>query len=68
MKNLVFITALIISGTLFAQEKPKEVKQETEVKTVKTNNGEKITEKKTKIVTRETSDITLDENDKNKTN
>ena len=66
MKNLVFVAALILSGTLFAQEKPKEVKKETEVKTVKTNNGEKIISKRVKVVTKETSDIKLDENDKNK--
>ena len=66
MKNLLFIAALMISGTLFAQEKPTEVKQVTEVKTVKTSHGQKITEKKEKVVTRETSDIKLDENDKNK--
>ncbi|MGY8915561.1 MAG: hypothetical protein ACKVJF_10840, partial [Flavobacteriales bacterium] len=66
MKNLFFIAALIISGTLFAQEKPTEVKKETEVKTVKTNHGAKTSEKSVKVVTKETSNIELDENDKNK--
>tara|TARA_R110002049_G_scaffold68166_2_gene176862 strand:+ start:4724 stop:5257 length:534 start_codon:yes stop_codon:yes gene_type:complete len=60
MKNLSFITVLLISGTLLAQEIPKEVKQETQVTTVKTNNGEKITAKSVKVVTKETSDIKLD--------
>ncbi|MEB8329920.1 hypothetical protein OO009_11190 [Flavobacteriaceae bacterium KMM 6897] len=66
MKNLLFIAALIVSGTLFAQEKPKEVKKETEVKTVKTNSGAKTTAKSVKVVTKETSEIELDEKDKNK--
>ena len=67
MKNLLFIAALILTGTLFAQEKPKEVKQETKVKIVKTNDGQKITKKKEKVVTLETTEIEFDENDKNKT-
>jgi len=68
MKNSLIIGALIVSGTLFAQQKPNDVKQETEVKTIKTNTDGKITEKKIKVVTRETTDIKLDENDKNKIN
>jgi|TARA_R110000737_G_scaffold253568_1_gene262918 hypothetical protein len=53
---------------LFTQKKPKEVKQETEVKTVKTNHGEKVTKKSVKVATRETSNIELDKNDKNNKN
>lgn len=66
MKNLLFIAALILSGTLIAQDKPTEVKKETEVKTVKTNHGAKTTAKSVKVVTKETSNIELDENDKDK--
>lgn len=66
MKNVLLIAAFILSGTLFAQEKPTEVKKETEVKTVKTNHGVKTSEKSVKVVTKETSNVELDENDKNK--
>ncbi len=68
MKNLILLIAIILSGNLFAQEKPKDVKQETEVKTVKTKDENKTTEKKIKVVTRETASVELDENDNNKTN
>ncbi len=68
MKNLILLIAIILSGNLFAQEKPKDVKQETEVKTVKTKDENKTTEKKIKVVTRETASVELDEKDKNKTN
>lgn len=61
MKNVLFIAVLLISGTLLAQESPKEVKQETEVTTVKTDHGDKISAKSVKVVTKETSDIKLDE-------
>ncbi|MCM4154241.1 hypothetical protein DHD05_21850 [Arenibacter sp. N53] len=68
MKNLSFITVLLISGTLLAQENPKEVKQETEVTTVKTNHGNKISAKSVKVVTKETSDITLDKSNQDRVN
>ncbi len=66
MKNLLFIAALILSGTLIAQEKPTEVKQETEVKTVKTNHGDKVSKKSVKVVTKETANVELDKSDKDK--
>ena len=68
MKNLLLFLAIILSGNLFAQEKPKEVKQETEVKTITTKDENKTTEKKIKVVTRETNSVELDDKDKNKTN
>ncbi|GGK29412.1 hypothetical protein GCM10007962_24560 [Yeosuana aromativorans] len=68
MKNLMLLIAIILSGNAFAQEKPKEVKQETEVKTVKTTDSDKTTEKKVKVVTRETASVELDKKDQNKTN
>lgn len=68
MKNLILLIAIILSGNLFAQETPKDVKQETEVKTVKIKDADKTTEKKLKVVTRETSLVELDKKDENKTN
>lgn len=67
MKNLILLIAIILSGNLFAQETPKDVKQETEVKTVKIKDADKTTEKKLKVVTRETSLVELDKKDENKT-
>jgi bifunctional ADP-heptose synthase (sugar kinase/adenylyltransferase) len=67
MKNLMLLIAIILSGNVFAQETPKEVKQETEVKTVKIKDSDKTTEKKVKVVTRETALVELDKKDKNKT-
>ncbi|MCK0147227.1 hypothetical protein MWU78_16330 [Arenibacter sp. F26102] len=66
MKNLLFSAVLLISGTLLAQENPKEVKQETEVTTVKTNHGNKISAKSVKVVTKETSDIKLDKSNQDR--
>jgi len=66
MKNVMYICLFLFVGTVFAQEKPKEVKEEVEVKTVKVKDNEKTTENKVKVVTRETSDIVFDEEDKNK--
>ncbi|WP_100611585.1 hypothetical protein [Confluentibacter lentus] len=68
MKHVIYICLLLFAGTVFAQQKPKEVKEEVEVKTVKVKDNEKTTENKVKVVTRETSDVELDEKDKNKTN
>ena len=68
MKNLLLLIAIILSGNLFAQEKPKELKQETEVKTITTKDANKTTEKKIKVVTTETASVELADKDKNKTN
>ncbi|MEJ1222933.1 hypothetical protein [Sediminicola sp. 1XM1-17] len=66
MKNLFLIAAFILSGTLLAQVEPTEVKKETEVKTVKTNHGDKVSKKSVKVVTKSTANVELDENDKDK--
>ncbi len=66
MKNLFLIAAFILSGTLLAQMEPTEVKKETEVQTVKTNHGGKVTKKSVKVVTKETANVELDKNDKDK--
>ncbi|WP_111307118.1 hypothetical protein [Confluentibacter sediminis] len=68
MRHVIYICLFLFTGTVFAQEKPKEVKEEVEVKTIKIKDNEKTTENKVKVVTRETNDIELNENDKNKTN
>jgi len=71
MKKILLILAMIVFGTTvaMAQEKePTEVKEETEIHTtiVKTDKG--TTEKKTKVVTKETASVELDKRDKNKVN
>ncbi len=66
MKNLFLIAAFILSGTLLAQMEPTEVKKETEVKTMKTNHGDKVSKKSVKVVTKETANIELDKKDKDK--
>jgi len=68
MKHVIYICLFLFAGTVFSQEQPKEVKEEVEVKTVKVKDNEKTTENKVKVVTRETSDVELDENDKNQVN
>ncbi|MFD1162187.1 hypothetical protein [Hwangdonia seohaensis] len=68
MKNLIFAFALLFIGSAMAQEKPKEVKQETKVKIVKTKNDKETSEKKVKVITRETADVKLDKKDENKVN
>ena len=68
MKNIIYMIAALIFGTAMAQENPTEVKQETEIKTVKYKAGEKTNESKVKVITRETANVKLDKNDKNKVN
>ncbi|KJD32878.1 hypothetical protein PK35_07825 [Tamlana nanhaiensis] len=68
MKNIMYLCAILLTTTAFAQEKNNEAKEETEVKIVKIKDGEKTTEKKVKVVTRETAQVVLDDKDKNKVN
>tara|TARA_R110002049_G_scaffold87533_2_gene221922 strand:- start:14595 stop:15149 length:555 start_codon:yes stop_codon:yes gene_type:complete len=69
MKKIILsIGVLLLSVGVTAQQKQKEVKQETEVKTVRVNDGEKISEKKVKVITREEADVELDAMDENKVN
>lgn len=68
MKYAIYIGLFLMAGNVFAQEQPKEIKEEVEVKTVKVKDSEKTTENKVKVVTRETSKVELDENDKNQVN
>ncbi|WP_298342701.1 hypothetical protein [uncultured Algibacter sp.] len=69
MKKLIYtMVALLIFSTAMAQEKPTEVKEEVKVKTIKQKNGENVTEKRIKMVTRETSNVELEESDIDKIN
>ncbi|WP_142786074.1 hypothetical protein [Changchengzhania lutea] len=68
MKHLLYVFALLIAGNVVAQEKPTEVKEETETKTVKVKDDEKTTERKVKVITRETSEVELDKSQKEKVN
>lgn len=68
MKHIAYIIVLLICGTTMAQEKPTELKEETEVKTVTYKDGDTTKEKKVKVVTRETSNVNLDKNDVDKIN
>ena len=68
MKNIIYAFALLVCSTAIAQEKPSEVSEEVEVKTVEYKNGDATTEKKVKVITRETSNVKLDKKDKNKVN
>ncbi|MFL1012853.1 hypothetical protein [Flavisericum labens] len=68
MKNLVYLLAMFVFTAAWSQEKPKEVKQETEVETVKYNDGSSTTEKKVKVVKRESADVKLNDKHQNKVN
>lgn len=68
MKNLLYAGLFLISGALFAQEKPKNMSEETEVKTVKINNGEKVVENKVKVTTRTEKKVELDKADAGQVN
>lgn len=68
MKHIICMGLFLLVGTLFAQEQPMEVKEEVVVKTLKVKDNEKTTENKVKEVTRETSDVELNESDINKVN
>ncbi|MEP3836944.1 MAG: hypothetical protein ABJM36_04825 [Algibacter sp.] len=68
MKNLALIVLLIFSSTIMAQEKPSEIKEEVEVKTIKYKDSDNTTESKVKVITRETSNVKLKDADAKKVN
>ncbi len=68
MKNSIYILTTLFCGTLFAQNAPTEVKEETEVKTVAFEKNDKMHKGKIKVVTKETSNVKLDANDVDKVN
>lgn len=68
MKKLIYIVAFLVPAVFFAQEKPKNVSEETTTKTVSINDGKEIVTKEVEVTTREEQQLQLDENDKNKVN
>ncbi|MBP93931.1 hypothetical protein SAMN04487989_102348 [Bizionia echini] len=68
MKTLIYVGLFLISGTLFAQEKARDMSQETETKTITTDNGREVTQKKVKVTTTEKSEVKLSKADANKIN
>ncbi|WP_445736232.1 hypothetical protein [Mariniflexile sp.] len=66
MKNIIYICALFFAGTIWAQQQPKNISEESTIKTVKTNNGSEIVEKKVKVTTRAEQGIEFAEKDENK--
>lgn len=68
MKKIIYVLSLFIIGSAFAQDKATEVNEKVQTKTVKVNDGEKISEKKVKVITRETSNVKLDKADENEVN
>lgn len=68
MKNLLYIAVFMVPTVFFAQEKPKNISEETTTKTITVDDGKEVVEKKVKITTREEQQLELDDNDKNKVN
>jgi len=67
MKNVIYTLIFLFVANVWAQQTPKNVSEESTVKTVKTNNGSGIVEKKVKVTTREEQNIEFAEKDANKT-
>lgn len=66
MKNVMYTLIFLFVANVWAQQTPKNVSEESTVKTVKTNNGSGIVEKKVKVTTREEQNIEFAEKDVNK--
>lgn len=66
MKNVIYTLIFLFVANVWAQQTPKNVSEESTVKTVKTNNGSGIVEKKVKVTTREEQNIEFAEKDANK--
>ena len=66
MKNVIYALIFLFVANVWAQQTPKNVSEESTVKTVKTNNGSGIVEKKVKVTTREEQNIEFAEKDANK--
>ncbi|MFG6687025.1 hypothetical protein ACGK9U_10610 [Mariniflexile sp. HNIBRBA6329] len=66
MKKIACMIAFLAFGYTYSQVEPKNVSEETTVKTTKINNGDKVFENKVKVTTREEQAIEFDEKDKNK--
>ncbi|WP_411767508.1 hypothetical protein [Winogradskyella sp. A3E31] len=68
MKNIIMILAIFSFIGMNAQEKPKEVVKESKTKIIKVKVNGKIVEKKIKVSTTKTNDVSLKASDSNKTN
>ncbi|MEN3324078.1 hypothetical protein VP395_10090 [Mariniflexile soesokkakense] len=66
MKKIIYTCLFLFSCSIWAQETPKNVSEESTIKTVKTNNGSGIVERKIKVTTREEQDIEFAQKDENK--
>ena len=66
MKNVMYTLIFLFVANVWAQKEPKNVSEETVVKTVKTNNGSGVIEKKIKVTTREEQNIEFAAGDNNK--
>ena len=66
MKHVIYICLLLFAGNAWTQEKPKNISEESTIKTVKTNNGTDIVEKKVKVTTRSEQGIEFAAEDENK--
>src|SRR5690554_6218211 len=53
MKNVLYIVVLMFTTVIFAQNKPKNVSEETTTKTIKVDDGSQVLEQKVRITTRE---------------
>lgn len=62
----MYACLFLFVGSIWAQEEPKNISEESTVKTVKKNDGSGIVEKKIKVTTREEQDIEFAQKDKNK--
>ena len=66
MKNVIYTLIFLLVANVWAQKEPKNVSEQSVIKTVKTNNGSGIAEKKIKVTTREEQNIGFDKGDDNK--
>ncbi|EGV44737.1 hypothetical protein BZARG_158 [Bizionia argentinensis JUB59] len=66
MKTIVYVGLFLISGTLCAQVKSRDMSEETETKTVRIDDGRKVVEKKVKVTTKKENEIKLSEEDAGK--
>lgn len=67
MKKIYYIGLFLISGVISAQEKPKNVSEESTIKTIKTNDGSGVVEKQIKVTTRLEQGIEFNAEHENKT-
>ncbi len=62
----MYACLFLFVGSIWAQEEPKNISEESTTKTVKTDDGTEVVEKKIKVTTREEQDIEFAEKDKKK--